>query len=155
MPFMLTPLEIENKKFKKRPVGYSEFEVEEFLTRVVENYEKLYRENIEYKDKLVVLNEAIQHYKTIEETLQNTLLVAQSTGEDIKKNAYEKAENIIKEAQQKSKQMVADANDQVTKISYQYEEIRRTYHIFKSKLETMYQAQLEILKDLEEGKEIS
>lgn len=152
---MLTPLDIENKKFKKRPFGYSELEVEEFLTRVVDNYEKLYRENVEIKDKLTVLNEAIQHYKTIEETLQNTLLVAQSTGEEIKKNAYEKSENIIKDAQQKSKQIIADANDHVTKISYQYEEIRRSYHIFKSKLETMYQAQLEILKDLEESKDVS
>lgn len=147
---MLTPLDIENKKFKKRLFGYSELEVEEFLTKVVENYERLYRENIEFKDKIAVLNEGIQHYKNIEETLQNTLLVAQTTSEEVKKSAYEKAENIIKEAEYKAKMIISDANQQVTKINYQYEEIKRAYKIFKAKLESMFQAQLEILQDLDE-----
>ena len=51
---------------------------------------------MELKDKLALLNEGLQHYKTIEDSLQNTLLVAQQTGEEIKNNAYEKAENIIR-----------------------------------------------------------
>ena len=96
---MLTPLDIENRKFKKGIFGYSSEEVDEFLDKIIENYEALYKENIELKDKIGVLNEGIQHYKTIEDTLKNTLMVAQTTSEDIKKNAYGKAENIIKEAE--------------------------------------------------------
>ena len=145
---MLTPLDIENKRFRRKPLGYSELEVEEFLTEIVESYEKLYKENMELKDKISVLNEAIQHYKTIEETLQNTLLVAQSTGEDIKKNAYDKAENIIKEAEMKASQIINDASQQVTKLNYRYEELKRSFGAFKAKVESTIYSQLEIMKDI-------
>ncbi|MGE4284065.1 MAG: DivIVA domain-containing protein [Clostridia bacterium] len=147
---MLTPLDIETKRFKKKPFGYNELEVEEFLTKIVEDYEALYKENIELKDKIAVLNEGIQHYKSIEETLQNTLIIAQSTGEDIKKNAYAKAENIFKEAEIKASAMIADANQEVAKISYKYEEAKRNFRTFKVKLETLINAQMDMMKDVEE-----
>jgi len=51
---MLTPLDIENKKFsRKRISGYSVEEVDEFLDEVTVDYEKLYKENSELKDKIV------------------------------------------------------------------------------------------------------
>ena len=145
---MLTPLDIENKKFRKKILGYNELEVEEFLTKILEDYEALYKENIELKDKIAVLNEGIQHYKSIEETLQNTLLVAQSTGEEIKKNAYAKAESIIKEAEMKAEQLIADANQEVSKIKYRYEELKRNFGVFKAKIESLVYAQLEMMKDI-------
>ena len=145
---MLTPLDIENKRFKKKVMGYNEIEVEEFLTMVVEDYEKLYKENIELKDKISLLNEGMQHYKSMEETLQNTLLVAQSTGEDIKKNAYSKAENIIRESELKAEQILAEANQEVSKINYRYEEIKRNFGAFKAKIESLVYAQLEMMKDV-------
>ncbi|NLY43962.1 MAG: DivIVA domain-containing protein [Clostridiaceae bacterium] len=145
---MLTPMDIENKKFRKKIFGYNELEVEEFLTKIVEDYEALYKENIELKDKIAVLNEGIQHYKSIEETLQNTLLVAQSTGEEIKKNAYAKADTIIKEAEMKAEQLIADANQEVSKIKYRYEELKRNFGVFKAKIESLIYAQLEMMKDI-------
>lgn len=145
---MLTPLDIENRRFKKKVMGYNEIEVEEFLTMVVEDYEKLYKENIELKDKISLLNEGVQHYKSMEETLQNTLLIAQSTGEDIKKNAYSKSENIIKEAELKAEQIIAEANQEVSKINYRYEEIKRNFGAFKAKIETLVYAQLDMMKDV-------
>ena len=145
---MLTPLDIENKKFGKRILGYNELEVEEFLTKVVEDYEKLYKENIELKDKIAVLNQGIQHYKSIEDTLQNTLLIAQSTGEEIKNNAYEKSENIINEAQINANRIISEANQKVMEINYKYEEMKRNFNIFKSKLESLLYAQLDLLKNI-------
>lgn len=144
---MLTPLDIENKSFKKKPLGYSEIEVEEFLTKVLEDYEKLYKENIELKDKLTTLNEGMQHYKSIEETLQNTLILAQSTGEDIKKNAYAKAENIIKEAENKAAQIIAEANQELAKLNGRYEEMKRNFGAFKARVEALIHAQLDMMQD--------
>ena len=67
---MLTPLDIESKEFKRAPLGYSMNEVDRFLDEVILQYEKLYRENIDLKDKMVVLNERIQNYKAMEQTLK-------------------------------------------------------------------------------------
>ena len=56
---MITPLDIQNKEFKKVMRGYKESEVDEFLDKVIVDYEKLYKENIELKDKIALLNEQI------------------------------------------------------------------------------------------------
>ena len=66
---MLTPLEIENKTFNKQVMsGYNVEEVKEFMSTLLTDYEKLYKENIEFRDKIAVLNQGIQHYKSIEDT---------------------------------------------------------------------------------------
>ena len=127
-------------------MGYSEDEVNEVLDRVIEDYNAYIHDNIELKDKLAVMNDGMQHYKNIEESLQNTLLVAQQTGEEIKKNAYAKAETIIKEAELKAQKMINDANQEVIKIKYEHEDMLKKLHIFKSKSETLLLSQLEVLK---------
>ena len=82
---MITPLEIENKKFSKQMMnGYSVEEVDEFLDELTVCYEKLYKEKSEYLDKLTELEGKLEHYKSIEGTLNNTLIMAQTTAEDIK-----------------------------------------------------------------------
>ena len=143
-----TPNDIQNLAFKKTLMGYSEDEVNEVLDRIIEDYNAYIRENLELKDKLSVLNEGLQHYKTIEDSLQNALLVAQKTSEEIKKNSYEKAENIIKEAEIKAQRMINDASQEVLRIKYEYEDIKKKLHIFKSKIEALLISQLELLKQM-------
>ena len=82
---MLTPLDIENKKFAKQMVnGYNVDEVDEFLDLLTVDYERMYKENTESREKIEKLNEDLAHYKTIENTLQSTLVMAQSTAEEVK-----------------------------------------------------------------------
>lgn len=144
---MITPLDIRNKSFNKALRGYSSDEVDEFLDRLIEDYEKIFKENIELKDKLNVQGEALQHYKSMEETLQNTLIIAQNTAEDIKKNAYAKADNSIKEAEMRAGKIVADASEEVVKVRKELEEIKRQYIVFKTKFEALINAHLELLRN--------
>ncbi len=143
-----TPNDLDNIKFKKNLRGYNEDQVNEVLDSIIQDYELYIKENVELKDRISVLNEGIQHYKNIEESLQNTLIVAQQTGEEIKKNSYEKAENIVKEAEIKAQKIINDANQEVIKIRFEYEEMRKRLHIFKTKSETLLLSQLELLKQL-------
>lgn len=143
-----TPNDLQNLTFKKTFMGYSEDTVNEVLDKIIEDYSAYIHENIELKDKVAMLNEGLQHYKTIEESLQNTLIVAQQTSEDIKRNAYQKADNIIKEAEIKAQRVINDANQEVIKIKFEYEEMKKKLQIFKSKSETLLLSQLEILKQV-------
>ncbi|ADQ07095.1 DivIVA domain protein [Caldicellulosiruptor hydrothermalis 108] len=144
---MLTPQDIEFKTFKRVYIGgYSVEEVEEFLDQVLKDYEALYKENLELKDKIALLNENIQNYKTIEETLQNTLIVAQSTAEEIKKVAYQKAETIIKEAEMKASKMIEEANSKVLQITYEYGELKKRYQLFLNKFRNLLQTELSALE---------
>ncbi len=144
-----SPNDLQNISFKKSVMGYNEDQVNDVLDKIIEDYSMYIRENIEYKDKVVVLNEGVQHYKNIEETLQNTLLVAQKTGEDIKKNAGEKAENIIKEAELKAQELIKDANQEVIKIRFEYEELKKQFKIYKAKMQALMNSQFEIIKEID------
>ncbi len=144
-----TPNDLQNLTFKKSIVGgYSEDEVNEVLDKIIEDYSAYVRENIELKDRISVLNEGIQHYKNIEDSLQNILIVAQQTSEDIKKTSYEKADNIIKEAELKAQKIISEANQEVIKVKFEYEEMRKKLHVYKTKSETLLLSQLEVLKQM-------
>ena len=143
-----TPNDLQNITFKKTFMGYSEDTVNDVLDKIIEDYSAYIRENVELKDKLALLNEGLQHYKTIEESLQSTLLVAQQTGEDIKKNAYEKADNIIREAEIRAQKLINDVNQEVIKIKFEYEDSKKKLHIFKTKCEMLLMSQMELLKQI-------
>jgi len=144
---MLTPLEIEKHRYKKGFRGYSTAEVDEFSQLVSENYEKLYKENIMLKDKINILTNAVKQYKSMEETLQNAIVVAQSAGEEVTKNAREKAENIIKEAENQAGRILNDAGKEVTKVSYEYEKMKRNVEVFRTKIISLLTSQLDIVKE--------
>ena len=143
---MLTPLDIQNKEFKRVFSGYSMQEVDEFLNLVIDGYEKLYKENMDCKDRITKLEESVNQYKNIENTLQSTLVVAQSTSEQVVKNAEEKAANIIADANNKAKGIVADSFEEVKKLEYRYEEIKRGIDVYTAKMTALLESQLGLLK---------
>ena len=67
--------------------GYNVSEVDDFLDELTVEYEKLYKENAELKEKIETNQKDLEHYRSVEHTLQNTLVMAQTTAEDIKKMA--------------------------------------------------------------------
>ena len=147
--YMLTPLDIENKTFSKQIVnGYSTEEVQAFMADLLKDYERLYKENIEYKDKIDVLNQGIQHYKSIEDTLQNALVVAQGTAESVKQNAKVEADNIIKEAEINALKSVDTINKQVVEKRLQLDDTRKQFDVYKAKMEALLISQLELLKEV-------
>lgn len=144
---MLTPLEIENRKFKKEMRGYSKVEVEEFLSVISENYELIYKENLANKDKINMLSSAIKQYKSMEEALQSAILVAQNAGDEVVQNAKKNAENIIRDAEHKASQLLSDASREVTRISYEYEEMRRNVEVFRTRIISLLTSQMDIVKE--------
>lgn len=146
---MLTPLDIENKRFAKQMVnGYSVSEVDEFLDELTLDYEKLYKDNTSLNDKIDELNNSLVQYKTIESTLQNTLLMAQSTAEDVKNIAKQQAEQIVLDAQINAKKQVEILETDIKEKKKELEELQRQFDIYKAKMESLLISQLELLKDV-------
>ena len=108
---MITPLDIENKKFSKQMMnGYSVEEVDEFLDDLTVDYGKAYKQSTELSERVDELEKSLKHYKTIEDTLQNALVMAQSTAEEVKRVAQQQADQIIKEAEGNARKSVDDLN---------------------------------------------
>ena len=142
---MITPMDIRNKEFKKGFKGNREDEVDEFLDKVIADYEKIYRENGELKDRISIDNERIESYNSMEKSLQNTLLIAQTTAEDIVANARKKAEMIVKEAEEQGRRIIEEANGSVIKVNKDYEELKKEVQVFKTRFKTLLQSELEAL----------
>ena len=139
---MITPLDIQNKEFKKSFRGYKESEVDQFLDDIIDDYEKLYKENIELKDKILILSEQIKQYNNLEKTLKDTLVVAQSTADEVIGAARQKAEIIIKDAEMASKKLIDDANNEVINLRKEYEYLKKEMFIFKTRYKSFIEAQL-------------
>lgn len=144
---MLTPLELEKKEFKGG-IGYTKRSVNEFYTKVREDYEKLYKENIELKDKINLLNEGIGQYKAMEEVLKTSMINAQTSAEEIKRAAQEKADNIIQEAEFMAQKNREFSNQEVIDSKVEAENIRKEMQVYKAKVESILKAQLDLLKEI-------
>lgn len=146
---MLTPLDIENKKFAKQMVnGYNVDEVDEFLDLLTIDYEKMYRENTESRTKIEELNNELEKYKTIENTLQSTLLMAQSTAEEVKNVAKQQAEQIVNDAQMNARNEVTSLVHEIAMKKKELEDAEKEFDIYKAKMESLLISQLEILKGM-------
>ncbi|MGL4655303.1 MAG: DivIVA domain-containing protein [Sarcina sp.] len=145
----LTPMEINNKEFKKAIRGYAPEEVDEFLDRIVEEYEALYKENSKLKEKLEAANEKIQHHSQIENTIQNTLILAQETAEQSKKTSQEEADRIIRKANDTAQKILDKAHNDVLQINDDYDVIKQEFVKFRAKFRNFMNFQMETFDDLE------
>lgn len=146
---MITPLDIENKKFSKQMMnGYSVEEVDDFLDDLTADYSKNYKEATELKAKVEELTQNLEHYKTIEETLQSTLVMAQTTAEDVRKVAQQQADQIINEAKGMAKKKASDIDNEIIIKKKELDDIKKQFDIYKAKMESLLISQLELLKDI-------
>ena len=146
---MLTPLDIENKKFAKQMMnGYSVEEVDEFLDELTLNYEKLYKESTENKNKIQEMEASLTKYNNLGVTLQNTLVMAQSTADEIKDLAKQQADQIIKEAQGSARDEANKLDQEIANKKREMEDLEKQLDVYKAKMESLLISQLELLKDV-------
>ena len=146
---MLTPLDIDNKTFKKTKIGngYDINDVEDFLVKVMDDYEVLFKENAELKDKVNNMQESVKYYKSIEEGINKTIENAQSQADNIKEVAMREAESIRKEAEADSKNELENLKQEIVKAESELEDKRKQMQIYKIRVSSMLQAQLNIIND--------
>lgn len=145
---MLTPADIENAEFKRvaRGKGYDCDEVDDFLDLVIVEFEKLLKENTRLNDKVTVMNDAIQHYKDMEDTLKASIVKGEKTAEDTRQNAKTEADHIVNEAKQKAKEILDRANNEQYKIDIETDRIRGQYEALRVKMKNLLNSELELIE---------
>lgn len=145
----ITPMDISNKEFKKGLRGYNPEEVDEFLDEIVENYEELYKENGLLKEKVSALSEKIEHYGKIENTIQNTLLLAQNAAEQAKNSAKKESDLLVRNANDTAQKILDKAHSDVIQINDEYDRIKQEFIKFRAKFRSFMNTQLQTFDDLE------
>ena len=146
---MLTPIDIQRQDFEVKLRGYNADEVDDFLDLVGKDYEKLYKENAELREQIKNLNKSLEQYKSMEATLQQSIVLAQTAAEDIRKSAAEKANVIVNEAQSKSNDMYRQLDMDIQNKKNELASVQAEVSGYKTRIKGICSALLEMLDKLE------
>ena len=150
---MLSPIDLETKEFKKTLGGYGREDVDSFMTMVFQDYKTLYMENVSLKDKVNMLSSAVSKYKSMEDVLQSTLVVAQTASDELKNSAREKAGVIVEEAELKAGKIEIEARQKLSTIENEFNNVKLQLSSYKQQITSLLEGILETVKSLPEDTE--
>jgi cell division initiation protein len=144
---VITPLDIENKDFNNSFRGYNKDEVNTYMKKVLQEFEKIYQENQLLKNKINLFEEQIERYKNLENSLNETLIIAQKTAEELKNNAHNEANLIKDKAENRAKEIIQNAEEKVRIKEEEIIRIEEQYKKIKSQIKHIMLTHLEMLEN--------
>jgi len=132
---VITAGEIRNQQFDKSLRGYDTAQVNNYLLQMANDYEKLYSDNATLRETVQRLEYELQKYRRIEETMNNSLILAQQTADELKANARRESTLIL----QQSKGKIAE-------VFMVYQELIKRMGVYSSEMKAQVGAQMEIME---------
>ena len=141
----ITPVDIQHKTFKKALQGYDRTEVDQFLDEIIETLEDEATARAALSAEIADLKERISHFKAMEESLQNTLILAQRTADEVKASAHKEADLIKEQARLSSEKEIASFSDAVAESRREYQRTHEATEKAKSELRSLLMTHLSLL----------
>lgn len=146
---MLTLKEIEEVKLGRAKVGgYKAEDVDNFIDKVRESYEKLHNENVELMTKVKVLAQRVNTYREQEDSVRNALIKAQKIEDDCLKEAQNKASEMLRKAGLEADKIVESAKREVVKQNELLENLKKSVKDFRTKVLNIYKEHLKLVNSL-------
>jgi cell division initiation protein len=142
----ITPIDIQHKSFKKALQGYDRTEVDQFLDEVIETLEDDAQQRAALEAEIADLKERLSHFKAIEESLQNTLVLAQRTADEVKASAHKEADLIREQARHASEREIANYNDAISDVRREHQRAVEASEKAKSELRSLLMTHLALLE---------
>lgn len=143
---MITPMDIHNKTFSGQIRGYSKDEVNAFLEELASDYEKIYREHRAMEEEMDIIRTKLRNYEKMESTMSHTLVMAQETADNVKKNAHKEAELSIQEAQSEAQKIVSDAEAARRKMNADLLKAEGDMNLYIEKLLSNFKSALALIE---------
>jgi cell division initiation protein len=143
----ITPIDIQHRTFKKSLQGYDRAEVDQFLDEIIETLEDDATHNAALQAEIADLRERISHFKAMEESLQNTLLLAQRTADEVKASAHKEADLIKEQARLASEREIASYNDAILEVRREHQRAIEAAEKAKSELRSVLMTHLSLLEN--------
>ena len=142
----ITPMDIEQQEFSKSFRGYNEEEVDDFLDKIVKDYEELINENVRLNEEIERMQEKLKEFGEIEETLRSALLNAQKSAEEMRGRVESEAKIIIEKAEMEAKALKQQFFQREDLVKNEIDKLRRYKFIFKEKFKSMLNLYLRMLE---------
>lgn len=143
---MITPMDIHNKTFSGQIRGYSKDEVNAFLEELASDYEMIYREHRVMEEEMDTIRTKLRNYEKMESTMSHTLVMAQETADNVKKNAHKEAELSIQEAQSEAQKIVSDAEAARRKMNADLLKAEGDMNLYIEKLLSNFKSALALIE---------
>lgn len=145
---MLTPADIENRVFKKAKIGgYDINDVEDFLEKIIVDFEAVCKQLAELKDVNENLQESVKYYKSLEQGIEQTISNAQEEAERLKEKALIDVNELKERKEKEYKNRIGELDLEIKQKEYSLEELKKEVQIYKIKVKSMLEAQLKILDE--------
>ncbi len=138
------------EKFNTVFRGYDKVEVNRTLDAIIKNYEVLLNKSKATQEQNEKLKEKLATYEKLESTLNRAIFTAEDACEKIKSIARKEADSMIQEAKRNSNRIINDALIKAEKAEEETEMLKRNVQIFKRRLRTIVESQLEVIEEIEE-----
>ncbi len=142
----ITPMDIEQQEFSKSFRGYNEEEVDDFLDKIVKDYEELINENAKLKEEIEKMKEQLKEFSEMEQSLRSALLTAQKSAEETKGKVENEAKIIIEKAKMEAELIKQQAYQRADEIKNEIEDLRRYKFVFTEKIKSMLNLYLKMLE---------
>ena len=137
------------EKFSYETNGYNRSEVNSFINDVIRETEGIISKVRQQSTETEELRKELEHYKKLESALNNAVMRADETGNDIKRLAREESDLIIREAKNNASRIVNEALLKAEKIENNRETLERNMKIFKRKLKLIMEQQMAVVDEIE------
>lgn len=144
---MLTPIDIQKREFKIAIRGYEKKEVDEFMSMIAESLEKRIAELEDAKSQAKQLEVEIKKYRTIENTLSETLVYAKQTSEDIINSAKKREDIITKEAELRAEEIKRKKDIELMNMQKKLDDLNLRFEATKMRIRSFYEMHLQLLDE--------
>jgi len=145
----LTVLEIESREFARRMRGYDPQSVRAFLQEISVHYEEILTENHRMREEHLSLREEVERFRTLENTLKESLLLAQKSADETRHNAHREAELILKEARLQAENLESEAKRKIAHLTAQIEQLQTRRRSLITELRVLLQSHIQSLEHFE------
>jgi cell division initiation protein len=142
----ITPVDIQHKTFKKSLQGYDRAEVDQFLDDLIESLEDGAQDKAALEAEVADLRERISHFKAMEESLQNTLILAQRTADEVKATAHKEADLIKAQAKMEAEKEIGSLVERTDEAKREYQRSIETAEKARSELRSLLMTHLALLE---------
>lgn len=150
----LTPLEIQQRRFRTVFRGYDPREVEGFLEEAAAACEALQREVLRLTEELRRAQEELEELRRREGTIKRAFLHSQKVLDQMQENARRQAELIVAEARGRAEQLMRQGQKRLAELQEAIAELRRRRARFESEIASVIDAHRRLLEaDREEQAE--
>jgi cell division initiation protein len=145
----ITPVDIQHRTFKKALQGYDRAEVDQFLDELIESLEDEAQEKAALEAEIADLRERISHFKAMEESLQNTLLLAQRTADEVKAAAHKEADLIKAQAKMEAEKEIPSLVERTEEAKREHQRALETAEKARSELRSLLMTHLALLEKVQ------